>query len=194
MKVWLQRFGIVHNGLPESGRQQQRGYMKKTKQWIYFFIAVILMTALDQFTKQLALTHLQGKENFVLIPGVFELTYLQNYGAAFSSMQGKAVLLITGTILVLAFILYSYHKIPNEKKYIMLRIIFAMLTAGAIGNMIDRIINQYVIDFLYFSLINFPVFNVADCYVTISVILFAIFGFFIYREQDIEFLFHIRNK
>ena len=74
-----------------------------------------------------------------------------------------------------------------------IRICFAMIVAGAIGNMIDRIANRYVVDFLYFKLINFPVFNVADCYVCIAVFLFAIFAFFFYKEEEIDFIFHLKN-
>lgn len=168
--------------------------MKKTLHWIYYIVAAAVLVALDQFTKSLAAANLKSRDSFSLIPGVFEFHYHENFGAAFSSMQGKGVILVCTTVVILGLILFFYHRIPTEKKYIPLRIIFAMLTAGAIGNMIDRVLNGYVVDFLYFSLIDFPIFNVADCYVTISVVLFAIYAFFIYKEEDLDFLFHFRKK
>ena len=75
---------------------------------------------------------------------------------------------------------------PQNKKYTALNYIIVFLIAGAIGNYIDRIANNYVVDFIYFSLINFPVFNVADCYVTVSVILLFILILFYYKDDDLE--------
>lgn len=167
---------------------------KKVMSWTIFILATGLLTALDQISKIIASSTLKDKSNCELIPGVLEFTYHENRGAAFSSLQGKGILLICATILVLLFLLFNYNKIPHSKKYYPLRILFVMLTTGAIGNMIDRIMNGYVVDFIYFSLINFPVFNVADCYVTVSVFLFAILGFFYYKDDDLDFLFHIRSK
>ena len=63
-----------------------------------------------------------------------------------------------------------------------------MISAGAVGNMIDRVSQGYVVDFLYFKLINFPVFNVADIYVTVSVVCFAVLILFYYKEDDFSFL------
>ena len=75
---------------------------------------------------------------------------------------------------------------PQNKKYTALNYIIVFLIAGAIGNYIDRIAKNYVVDFIYFSLINFPVFNVADCYVTVSVILLFILILFYYKDDDLE--------
>lgn len=168
--------------------------MSKIKSWIGFLLGIGLMIFADQMTKAIAVTKLKEQPAVPLIPGVFEFSYTENRGAAFSSFQGKGLALVCVTVLVLAFILYKYRAIPSGKRMLPLRIIFAMIVAGAIGNMIDRIVNQYVVDFLYFKLINFPVFNVADCYVCIAVFLFAIYAFFFYKENEIDFLFHLRNK
>ena len=75
---------------------------------------------------------------------------------------------------------------PREKKYLYLDYIIVLVVAGAIGNHIDRVINNYVVDFIYFSLINFPVFNIADCYVTVSMILLLILILFYYKDEDLE--------
>ena len=66
---------------------------------------------------------------------------------------------------------------------------FILIIAGAIGNLIDRVINNYVIDFFYFKLINFPIFNVADIYVTVAAFLFIVLSFFYYKEEDFDIIF-----
>ena len=74
------------------------------------------------------------------------------------------------------------------KKYMLMRITIILLGSGAVGNFIDRLFLGYVRDFIYFRLINFPVFNVADCYVTIGLALFIIMILFIYKDEDFNFL------
>ena len=82
---------------------------------------------------------------------------------------------------------FLYGRLPHERKYIPLRICAVLVCAGAVGNMIDRVRLNYVIDFLYFNLIDFPIFNVADCYVVIACILFIILIFFYYKDSDLDF-------
>lgn len=156
--------------------------------WIFAILALILLIALDQFTKYLAVQFLAGSEPHILIPGVFELQYLENRGAAFGMLQDKKWLFVIMSGITLALIGYFYHKFPTTKRYLPLRMIAVLLAAGAVGNMIDRVLNGYVVDFFYFSLINFPIFNVADCYVTISLALIIVLIFFYYKDEDFEFL------
>ena len=85
-------------------------------------------------------------------------------------------------------IVYVLLKTPNQHKYVKLHIALVFIASGAIGNMIDRLKLDYVVDFLYFSLINFPIFNVADIYVTLSAIYLVILLLFVYKERDLEFL------
>lgn len=75
---------------------------------------------------------------------------------------------------------------PQEKKYTALNYVIIFIFAGAVGNYIDRILNSYVVDFLYFSLIDFPVFNIADCYVTVAIIVFVLLILFYYKDEDFE--------
>ena len=74
------------------------------------------------------------------------------------------------------------------KRFLPLEYNTILLIAGAIGNFIDRIKNNYVVDFLYFELIDFPIFNIADCYVVIATILFALLILFYYKDEELEFL------
>ena len=92
------------------------------------------------------------------------------------------------SVIILAVILYVLIKVPYQKMYTKLHITLVFIASGAIGNLIDRIRYDYVVDFLYFSLIDFPIFNVADIYVTLSSIILVILLLFVYKETDLEFL------
>jgi len=167
--------------------------MKKSVTYILYTVIAALMIILDQVTKSFAVNNLKGKENIVWIKNVFELEYLENTGAAFSSFMGKQGFLIGLTSLVLLFCIYEFARIPQGKRFVWLRISFLLLIAGAIGNMIDRVKQGYVVDFFYFVPINFPRFNVADIYVTCSVPLLIIVMFFYYKEEETEFLFKFKK-
>ena len=93
------------------------------------------------------------------------------------------------TIAMITLFIYGFLKIPKVKRLVFLDLIVIFLTAGAIGNLIDRITQQYVVDFLYFKLIDFPIFNVADIYVTCSAIALLVLGIFYYKDEDIELIF-----
>lgn len=156
-------------------------------------VATLLLTALDQWTKHLAVRFLKGKNPVILIKGVFELTYLENRGAAFGLFQNQRIPFLVLTMFVMAGILYVYVKIPKRGRFLPVRLISAGLLSGAAGNMLDRLFHGYVVDFFYFSLIDFPVFNVADIYVTVSMAILVILWIFYYKEEEFDFLFD-RNK
>lgn len=145
---------------------------------------VIILTCLDQFTKHLAVTHLKNQPSLELIPGVFELTYLENRGAAWGMLENMQWIFLLVTAVISAIVIYYYVKSIPEKKYAAFRVLSTVLIAGALGNAIDRVLNGYVVDFFYISLIDFPVFNVADCYVTVSIALFLL----IYRKEVAEWI------
>lgn len=160
--------------------------MKKTVYYIKWLMVFLLLVAADQLTKQLAVISLKGNSGTPIIKNVFKLFYLENHGAAFGIFQEQRVPLLIITVVVLAFIGYIFSRIPHESKFRPINWILVVLAAGAVGNMIDRIINGYVVDFLYFELINFPVFNVADCYVVIGAILAVILIIFYYDDSDLD--------
>lgn len=145
---------------------------------------LILFLFLDQFTKYLAVHFLKGTSGFSILPGIFELYYLENLGAAWGILKNARIFFLIITLVLLGFIYYYYRKLPFEKHWRMCRFLMIVLAAGAIGNGIDRLIHGYVVDFLYISAINFPVFNLADCYVTVSIILFL----FCYRREVYEWI------
>lgn len=156
----------------------------------------ILLLVLDQFTKYLASTYLKDGHSIILVKGVFQLHYLENRGAAFGMMQGMKPWLVAGTFLMLILMIIVYWKSPMEKKFKWARFILILLTAGALGNLVDRLALDYVVDFFYFELINFPIFNVADIYVSCGMVLLVLFFLFYYKDEDIERLipFKIRKR
>lgn len=158
------------------------------KNYVMAVILVIVAVLIDQYTKYLAVTHLKDGPAFVLIDNVFELNYLENRGAAFGLLQNRQIFFVCVAILIFAFILYCYVRIPKTGRYLSLRLCGIFIVAGAAGNLIDRIRLGYVVDFFYFRLIDFPVFNVADIYVTVSFAVLLILIFFRYKEEELEFL------
>lgn len=157
-------------------------------------IAVILLVLLDQWTKVLAVNHLMYTDGMTLIPNVFRLYYLENRGSAFGLMQNQKVILVIFTVIILVALTLLYRKIPDTKRMMPLKIAGILIYAGAIGNFIDRIRQSYVVDFFYFELIDFPVFNVADIYVTTAAIGLIILVLFFYKDEDFEFLSHNNKK
>lgn len=167
--------------------------MKKEKRssCILGTIGVILLLALDQFTKYLASVHLKGGNSVILIKNVFQLQYLENRGAAFGLLQGQKLFFVLITAVMIIIMTVIYVQIPMEKRYFGLRSIIVLLMAGAFGNFIDRLRLNYVIDFFYFELINFPIFNVADIYVTCGMALLLILFLFYYKEEDLDQLWKL---
>ena len=191
--------------------------IKKDKKTIVFSgFFLFLLIAIDQFTKHLAVLFLKEKTEIPLIKDVFELRYLENTSAAFGIdpisllqnifhfevfeqnpdlyLQFRMGFFYILTIAMIALFVYGFLKIPKVKRLVFLDLIVIFLTAGAIGNLIDRITQQYVVDFLYFKLIDFPIFNVADIYVTCSAIALLVLGIFYYKDEDIELIFHQKTK
>jgi len=158
------------------------------------FLMIILLVLLDQFTKYLAVINLEDKPAIKIIDGVLELNFLKNSGAAFGLLQNQKVFFILVAVMILCIIAYVLFRMPDDKKYNIMHILLVMIASGAAGNMIDRVRNDYVVDFIYFVIINFPIFNVADIYVTVSTFLFVILFLFYYKENDFNFLSFNQQK
>lgn len=146
---------------------------------------VMILVFLDQWTKYLAVTHLKGNVPIVMIKNVFELSYVENRGAAFGIFQNQRWIFLILTFVVMIVLLYLYGKLPAVKRYLPMRVCLIIVFSGALGNMIDRMRNGYVVDFFYFKLIDFPVFNVADIYVTVTVVIAMFLFLFYYGEEEL---------
>lgn len=148
----------------------------------------LFLVLLDQVSKYLAQTCLLKRPggSLDLIPGVFALRYLENRGAAFGMMEGRGwiFILFAGLISIIAGFLCL--KSPEGRRFRPLRLALAGLLSGAVGNLLDRVFRGYVVDFLYLSLIDFPIFNVADVCVTVSVLVLAVLILFVYKEGELD--------
>lgn len=170
--------------------------MKTIKRNLFSLIGICLLILLDQYTKRLAVLHLKGQAPLVLWNRVLEFTYLENTGAAFSSFSGRQTFLIILTTLVIILLVWRYFTLPVGGRFLWIRICLLFILSGAIGNLIDRLVNRYVVDFIYFVPINFPKFNVADIYITVGVAVLVVLMLFYYSEEEcsafisVDSLFH----
>ncbi len=167
---------------------------KSILQMILTLPAAALLLLFDQLTKYWAYNSLRVNGPIPIIKGVFSLTWTQNEGAAWGMMGGNAILNWLPVVIAIVVVVF-YQRIPATKRMLPLNICAVMLFAGAIGNRIDRSIYGSVQDFLYFELIDFPIFNVADCYIVISCILTVILFLFYYKdEQEMNRVFSFKRQ
>lgn len=173
--------------------------------WICQIAVFLLLIALDQWTKQIAKHSLLNKP-YIIRKHVFSLVYTENRGAAWGILENSMVFFILITVVVLLLFLVFFvriekilhtqkkHIVLTAKKFQILQNTILLLASGAVGNLIDRILRGYVIDFIYLEWIDFPVFNLADCYVTISAGILLIFFLFIINTEEYEMLFPSEKK
>ena len=173
--------------------------MNKIKRFFLFFFVSLFLIIFDQWTKHLAVAFLKGGAEITLLPRVLYLLYVENPGAAFGILRGQQFFFLLITIVVLLGILYTVWKIPSSfhsgqvemeksRRYFPLFWALCFVFSGAIGNCIDRQLRAYVVDFIYFRPIDFPVFNVADIYVSVSAFLLLLLFMFYYKETDFSFV------
>ena len=139
-------------------------------QFLLLSLFAIGVAAVDQVTKYLTVANIALHQRLEFIPGVLNLTYVQNTGAAFSSFEGMQWLFAAIFILFTVAIVYEYFKKPMPFTRLERWCIFAVY-GGGLGNMIDRLRLGYVVDMIETEFISFPVFNVADCFITCGCIL-----------------------
>lgn len=146
------------------------------------FIIIILVVAADQLTKRWAADVLQKVGTIPIIKDVLHLTYAENTGAAFSILKDYrwVFISISAVVIIVIFYLLFIRRLRNPLTVIAL----SMLAGGGIGNMIDRVFSGYVVDMVDFRLINFAVFNVADSFITIGTLLFAVLFLFTHNALE----------
>lgn len=159
-----------------------------------YFLVTLFILVLDQWTKGLIARALDVHQSRPVIEGLFDLTYVQNSGAAFglfasvdSSVKGvlvKAVLL--NSVAVLVFLVVSAYALRSSHKSVRLQLGFALILGGAVGNLLDRVRFGYVVDFLDFGISghHWPAFNVADSAICIGVGL--LFLDMLRSEEDVK--------
>lgn len=149
---------------------------------MFALIVTTVVLVLDQLSKYYAKVYLRPIGYFPIIQDIFHLTYIENRGAAFGLLQGQRTVFIVLTVLMAAAIVYFLIKIPDTAVF--LKTGLSLVLGGAIGNLIDRVRLGYVVDMFDFTLINYPVFNIADSSLVIGSILL---GYYILFVGDLEF-------
>ena len=151
---------------------------------MYFALFTLLLIIADQITKYFTVSMLKPVGSVEIIKNILNFTYVENRGAAFGILQNaRWVFIVLTTIAVAAIIIYLLKEKPKDKT---LTCSLSLILAGAIGNMIDRILKGFVVDMIEVTFIDYPVFNFADCCVVIGAILLGIYIIFIYKEPQKE--------
>lgn len=158
------------------------------KRLFAIFTATALLVLFDQWTKGLAVRHLKNGEPFILIGNILELVYVENTGAAFGILKGQQWFFYVTAIVVSLAAVYFMLRMPKNRRFLPLAGCLLFIIAGALGNLIDRFRHAYVVDFIYFKPIDFPVFNVADIYITCACALLIFLFLFYYKEDELKFL------
>ena len=135
---------------------------------VLYIIFITILVLLDQFAKRAVVENMALGESINIIDGFFSLTYVRNYGAGFSILQNATFFLLAMTVIACGVLFYML--MTSDKKDLYAKMSYLLIISGAIGNFIDRIRFSYVVDFLDFNIFgyNYPVFNVADCFVTVG--------------------------
>ena len=147
--------------------------MRSRLRLLFYGLFVALAVVLDQITKLLVLKNIPLFAHVDAIPGLFHLTYVQNTGAAFSSFQGMRWMFVGIFLVLTAALLFEYFKKPMPFTAFE-RFCLAAIYGGALGNVIDRVRLGYVVDMISVDFMDFPVFNVADCFITCGCVLLLV--------------------
>lgn len=133
----------------------------------------LLVVLLDYITKRIISGNMVLYQSIPVIKGVFNITYVKNTGASFGMMAGARWFFVAVTVILIAAVIY--YAVKNKITDKLFLVSASFVVGGGIGNLIDRIATGAVVDFFDFCLINFAIFNVADCFVVVGVILMAIY-------------------
>ena len=149
--------------------------------FLYFCLFAAGIVAADQITKILVVQNIPLYSNVEAIDGLFHLTYVQNTGAAWSMMQGMRWVFVALFVALTVLVLVEYFKKPLPFTTFE-RWCIAAIYGGGLGNMIDRLRLGFVVDMIEVDFMNFPVFNVADCFITCGSILLIVHLVFFNKE------------
>ncbi len=144
--------------------------------WGVLTLAIVIF---DFITKKIVSGSMQLYQSIPIIKGVFNITYVRNTGASFGMMKGARWFFILVTVVLIAAIIYYIIKNKVKNKLFMLSA--SLVIGGGIGNLIDRLVSGAVVDFFDFCIINFAIFNVADCFVVAGVAFMLLY--FILEEK-----------
>ena len=146
---------------------------------IFLFIEILFTMAPD---KKIQAREVNKGAIFTSI-GFVIVTYIYS---AYTTNFAKYDVFYGNLASIVVLMIWFYFRIPTKRRFFALQLILIFVAAGAVGNLMDRIALGYVTDFIYFELIDFPVFNVADCYITVSAFLLVFLVLFFYKEEEID--------
>lgn len=144
--------------------------------YLLYFLVAAALAALDQLSKYWVVTNFELYESMELLPGFMRLTYIHNTGASFSMLSDSRTLLLILTVLCAAVVIFMLFS--KEFAHPLCRWSMTVLLGGALGNMIDRFRLGYVVDMFDLEFIDFPIFNVADCFICVGIFFFALYIIF----------------
>lgn len=148
---------------------------------MYYFLIIIAAIAIDQLIKLYIVQSMELYESIPVLQDIFHITYIRNTGAAFSMMEGfRGFLIILPFLMILAAIIFMFIKRKTGHPLLLTSV--ALIAGGGIGNLIDRVIYGYVVDFLDFRV--FPIFNAADIFVCVGCGLLVLYVLFIDGKQN----------
>lgn len=162
---------------------------KQKHSFLYYLVGLVWTLALvflDQKLKAFAVAELKNTGGAQLLPGVLRLSYVENRGMAFGLLQDARTFFLIITFLVLCLFCAAFHAIPEKKRFVPLSAGVVLLTAGALGNFWDRLKLGYVVDYLQLEFMDFPVFNLADCYLTWTAFILFLLLLFFYKNEELE--------
>lgn len=180
----------IEKSIPKITRKKITGKV------LAYAVLIFFLFGIDQYTKRLAVIHLKDGKDFVFIKNILSFSYLENTGAAWGVLSGKITLFAVFTCILIMLIILVMLRLERMTgiKYRALELDMALLLSGAVGNLADRLINGYVVDFIKTDFMNFPVFNVADCYVTLSMTILIVFLLFFMKEDELDNIFYLKKK
>ena len=150
--------------------------------YVLYTAVILALVGCDQLLKSWTVHHLALGESTAFLPGFMQLTRVHNYGAAWSSFSGKTAMLIAVTAALM--IAVAYLLIRRIVRHPLGVAAAVLILGGGVGNIVDRIVHGYVVDMFDLLLFDYPVFNLADCFVVVGVILGAVYYLWFYEKYD----------
>lgn len=136
----------------------------------------LVLIVLDQLIKYIVIQNVSLQDIIEVVPGLFNLVYVKNTGAAFSILSGKTYILSLVSLAICIFLVY--YLVRKKPKNKLCLVSFGMILGGAVGNLIDRVWRNFVVDYIELAFMNFPVFNLADIAITAGAVLLMVYMIF----------------
>jgi len=152
------------------------------------FLIMAVIIVLDQLSKKYVIEELKGKGSLIIIDNILQLTYKENSGTILGFLNNQKLFILFVGVIIITLVFAVLIRLPDAKKYNAANILLSFILAGALANLLDRFNYGYVIDYIYFIGIDFPIFNLADFFILIGCLVIILLLVFYYKENDLAFL------